>query len=698
MRWLLVALALLLPGAAAAQGIATLVADRVTVSDGRLVADGNVEAFYDGTRLSAARITYDQATDRLTIEGPIFIDDGGGTLITADQASLDPRLQNGMLRGARLVLDRQLQLAAGQMNRVDGRLTQLHGVAATSCRVCSGRDPLWEIRARRVIHDEEARQIYFENAQFRLGGVPILWIPRMRLPDPTLDRATGLLIPSIRSTDQLGVGIRLPYFIKLGDHRDLTLTPYLSGSTRTLEARYRQAYLRGEIEVAAALTDDDILPDDTRGYLFAEGRFDLGRDYRLAFDIETVTDRAYLLDYGYSDKDRLDSELSISRYRADQSLRAALTHYNSLRDDEQNSTQPTILAELRYDRRLRPAAGGLLTLSALAEGHYRYSDTDVDGRDVAHIGLAAEWRRTWITAPGLVAEGTARLAVDHYGVAQDSGYSGDLTRAAPAAALTLRYPLERSTPGGARHLIEPVLQIAWSDVYGDTPPNEDSTRIEFDEGNLFALSRFPGEDAVETGLRANLGVTWTRTGPGGWHSTLTVGRVIFAEAQQDVTDTSGLSTTVSDWLVSGQLTMPGGFALTGRTLLDDGLDVAKAEARLDWRGGPLDLGATYIWLQSDPDEDRPTAVSEWTLDAAYRIDSAWTLSADARYDVVEDRPVQAGLGVGWENECVTVDVSVSRRFTSSTSLEPTTDFGLSVGIKGFSTGRSGQGPARACTN
>lgn len=698
MRWLLVALALLLPGVAAAQGIATLVADRITVADGRLVADGNVEAFYDGTRLSAARITYDQASDRLIIDGPIFIDDGGGTLITADQASLDPRLENGMLRGARLVLEQQLQLAAGQMNRVDGRLTQLHGVAATSCRVCSGRAPLWEIRARRVIHDEEARQIYFENAQFRLGGVPILWIPRMRLPDPTLDRATGLLIPSVRSTDQLGVGIKLPYFIKIGDHRDLTLTPYLSASTRTLEARYRQAYLRGEIEVAAALTRDDILPDDTRGYLFADGRFDLGQGYRLAFDIETVTDRAYLLDYGYSDKDRLDSELGVSRYRADQSLRAALTHYNSLREDEQNSTQPTILAELRYDRRLRPAAGGLLELSALAEGHYRYSDTDVDGRDIAHLGLAAEWSRTWITAQGLVAEGTARLAVDHYGVAQDSGYSGDLTRVVPAAAITLRYPLERSTPGGARHLIEPALQIAWSDVHGGTPPNEDSTRIELDEGNLIALSRFPGEDAVETGLRANLGVSWTRTGPGGWHSTLTAGRVIHAEAQEGVTDTSGLSTTVSDWLLSGQLTMPGGFALTGRTLLDDGLDVAKAEARLDWRGGPLDLGATYIWLQSDPDEDRPTAVSEWTLDAAYRIDRAWTLSADARYDVVEDRPVQAGLGVGWENECVTVDVSVSRRFTSSTSLEPTTDFGLAVGIKGFSTGRSGQGPARACTN
>ena len=55
----------------------------------------------------------------------------------------------------------------------------------------------------------------------------------------------------------------------------------------------------------------------------------------------------------------------------------------------------------------------------------------------------------------------------------------------------------------------------------------------------------------------------------------------------------------------------------------------------------------------------------------------------------------AGLGLAYQNECITVDVSLSRRFTSSTSVEPTTDFSLSVGLLGFGNGTQA-GPARVC--
>ena len=70
-----------------------------------MVAEGNVEVFFDGTRMSARRITFDQATDSLTIEGPIFIVASDGTILTATEASLDPQLRNGILHGARLVLN-----------------------------------------------------------------------------------------------------------------------------------------------------------------------------------------------------------------------------------------------------------------------------------------------------------------------------------------------------------------------------------------------------------------------------------------------------------------------------------------------------------------------------------------------------------------------------------------------------------------
>ena len=116
MRRALLLLALLLaPLGARAQAVASLVADNVTVEGRTLSATGNVEVFHDGTRLSAAAITYDRSSERLTIDGPIYIVSPRGDITTATRAELDPQLENGILRGARLVLDRQLQLAANRL-------------------------------------------------------------------------------------------------------------------------------------------------------------------------------------------------------------------------------------------------------------------------------------------------------------------------------------------------------------------------------------------------------------------------------------------------------------------------------------------------------------------------------------------------------------------------------------------------------
>ena len=102
---------------------ALLVADDVRLTaDDKLIATGNVEAMYQGRRLTASAITYDRSTDQLSITGPLTLtDEVENTVVLADSADLDRDLTNGLLRGARIVMADQLQLAANEMNRVNGR-------------------------------------------------------------------------------------------------------------------------------------------------------------------------------------------------------------------------------------------------------------------------------------------------------------------------------------------------------------------------------------------------------------------------------------------------------------------------------------------------------------------------------------------------------------------------------------------------
>lgn len=703
MRLLIALLLWFVPLAAAAQTTpppATLIADRVSVQgEDQLLAEGHVEVLYDGNRLKAPRITYDRATDQLHIDGPLTLITDADTILLADSADLDPQLTNGILRSARVVMRQQLQLAAAQMDRIEGRYSVLHKTVASSCRVCSGSAvPLWQIRAERIIHDEERQQLYFDHARFEIMGAPVLYLPRLRLPDPTLKRATGFLVPELKFSDALGTGLKVPYFVVLGEHADVTLTPYIStGRTRTLELRYRQAFRHGEIELNGALSRDTLVKDETRRYLFGSGRFDLPRDFELTFNIETVSDPAYLLDYGYSDADRLHSDIRIARTRRDEHVEAALNYFHSLRASESNRTLPSTVAEMSYQRRFVPGTlGGIGKLTFEAYGHQRRSDSNIIGRDVSRASARADWRRDWVTQNGLVIAALGELNADYYGISDDGTYPDPITRTAPFAAVELRWPLVKGGARGVTHVLEPVLQLVWSDDDNDTVPNEDSVSVEFDEANLFSLNRFPGADVYEDGLRANLGLTWTRHAPEGWSLAVAAGRILRTEKPSQFSGGSGLNDINSDWLTAIRLSTGDNLSLTNRAVFDDTFAFTRNELRLAWDDDRLDLASSYVWQEANLVENRAIDSSELVMDADYRFRSNWTGKLNWRYDFVADRAAKAGIGLEYRNECVTMDLSLSRRFTSSTSVRPTTNFGLQVSLNGFGTGADGSSYQRTC--
>ncbi len=704
---LLLGLALTLP--ALAQDQATLISDSMEITgDTRLVADGNVEVFFGGRRLKASRIVYDQATDRLEIVGPIVLtEESGNIVILASQADVAADLSEGILTSARLVLDRQLQLAANKISRVAGRTNELQTVTASSCKVCEGNPtPLWEIRARKVVHDEVERQLYFTNAQLRVAGVPVFYIPRLRMPDPTLDRATGFLTPSLRSTSSLGTGIKAPYFIVLGKSSDLTLTPYLTArNSRTLGLRYRQAYATGWIELNGAVTSDELLPDKTRGYLFADGAFALPMDFGLTIKGQTVTDPAYLLDYGIADLDRLDSRVEISRTRRNEYISGRVISFQTLRDGEDNNTIPSLLADLTYHRRFSPGlVGGEGGLRLQTHNHYRSStdpfdgpDSDdiADGRDMGRISARLDWRRSFLLPMGVQGTVLGEASADAYNVAQDAIYEQQTTRTHGSAGVEFRWPWVKAGKGGATHVIEPVAQVIWSAAGEETLPNEDSVLVEFDEGNLFSLDRFPGSDAVERGQRANLGIAWTRHDPAGWKMGVTLGRVYREEDLGQFGPGSGLGGTQSDWMAAVNFDLATGFTITARAVVDDEMDLTKGEARLALNGAKTSVAASMIWAVADPTENRNDPTEEVTFDARRQLGPNWTGKVSGRYDFFANVGTVAGLGAVYRNECVLVDVSLSRRFTSSTTVSPTTDFSVSFDLVGFGSGVKG-GPARTC--
>ncbi len=698
-----IALGAFMPQKLAAQTsqFVTLVADRLFL-DGpnRLIAEGNVEALFGMTRLQATRVVYDRSTDLLRIDGPIVLSEGQEIIILADEAEMSPSLRRGLIRSARVVIDQQLQIAAHSVERLDERFTEMNAVVASSCEICADRPtPLWEIRAQRVVHDDEAQQIYFENAQFRLFGLPVAYVPRLRVPDPRLQRATGWLSPGLSFDTGHGIGLRAPYFIVLGPDRDLTLTPYVaSKGTRALELRYRQAFTSGMLEFGGLVARDMIRPGGTRGVVYFEGDFALGRGYQLRFNLIHPSDRQVLENYNRG-VSRLTSDITLERIRRDERLRVQLLHFRSLRLADRNASLPNRVGQALLERRMDvPGLGGVADFRLEAHLHQRRRAVGAPGlpaptpdrafgprpREMSRLSLDLGWRRDAVLPMGVLGAVGVNLGMDHFRLSDTGGsFARSATRMAPQAIAELRWPLVRNSGNGVSHVIEPVAQVIWGRDRLLDLPYEESRMPELDGGNLFALNRFPSREMREGGLRANLGVSWTRHAPEGWSSTLTIGRIWRKRDLGQFSRATPLSGARSDWLLGMSLGTEAGLQLSNRALFSSDLRLQRTALELDWVAEDYTISTSYMRIIGNPFEARARTASEWSFEATRDLDEFWTARVGWRYDIAQRRAARALVGLEYENECLRMEMGIERQFASISSPRAQTSLGLNIDILGL---------------
>ena len=312
----------------------TLTADSVSFNSqsGLLSAEGHVVVIYKQNKLEADSLTYNQFTGEITATGPLRITDGTGAVFTATMATLSPDLSAGIIRGAQLLLNNQFQIAAAEIRRSSNRFNTLYRTVGSACTVDINRPvPLWQVRSERIIHDTEKQRLYFEDARFEVLGLPIAFLPRLRMPDPSVQRATGLLAPLIISSEIYGYGIKLPYFLTFGDHADATITPFITtGGAFLLEGEYRRQFSNGGIEIHGAFSLTNSENDVGDGFIESDVIYGLNNGAELYVDLAVASSDSYMRRYGYSDADRLVSSAGIRRYQNESMFEAGAVFFQSV--------------------------------------------------------------------------------------------------------------------------------------------------------------------------------------------------------------------------------------------------------------------------------------------------------------------------------------------------------------------------------
>lgn len=672
-----------------------LIADRIEYDSntGVVTASGDVQVFHQGQTLTADEIVYDSRADRVSASGEIVLRTDRGETVFADAAALDADLRNGIVEGARSVIEGDGKIAAVEARRIDGRYNVLEKAVFSPCEVCAEKPvPLWRIRAERILHDQEAGEIHYEDAQLDLFGVPIAYLPYFRHPSPEVERATGFLPPEITRDRGYGLAIKAPFYFVIDENSDFTITPFLmSADGAVVELEYRRRFENGrmDLQVITGVTDydDDGFGARARVGAFGEGRFLVDEGLHAGFDLAVAADDPFLRRYDYTERDRLTSEAFLRYYDGANYATGSVFFLQSLRDNDPQDAIPLGLPEVSFRRVMAtPGIGGELGFGFDAIGLVRD-----DGRDVGRASLSADWSRREILPSGLVLRGFAEAQADFYAIGDDPAFGDDAARFSPRIGAEARMPFIKTAENGGTHLVEPIVQLVYApEVTQGDIPNEDSQIVEFDEMNLFEPDRFAGFDRRETGAWVTLGAKYEYFDLEGFTFRAAGGRVLRIEDDRVFSAASGLNSD-SDWVAAASVGYDDWLEFGGRLRFDDDFEIGRAEVGGRVIYDPVTVYGYYLYRQRDATQASPVDRSEVNFGGSIALDRNWTIGGEFTRDLIRDRFVTVGGVLTYEDECAGFDVYVQEREVQSDDAPTGTTVGFRVRL--FGAGSSNRSKA-----
>jgi LPS-assembly protein len=667
-----------------------------------VIAIGNVEIMQNQRVIVADELIYDRGNNTVTATGEVSLLEPNGNVYFANEVELKDDLKAGVIHNFSVRLANNSKLNAEVAKKINEDVTILEEADFTTCDVCNNIKervaPFWQIKADRVKMDESEEKISYKNAQFELGGVPVLYTPYFAHAAPGAKRKSGFLRPSYSSMSTLGQTVKVPYYLSIKPNMDATFEPFFTSNEGPVAAgEFRHLTDKGYYELAGSITNPDRRDEfglkasgkAIRGHIEGHGDFSLDDNWAWGFSGKRSTDDTYLQRYKFGNEDLLTSKAYLRKIEGKNYIGAEAITFQGLNADDDPDTTPLIFPLISTHHEQK--AGVLNSKFTLDNNLLLLARSEnIQSRRLSSTG---SWVIPYITEGGHSFEFITSLRADAYHVdnvpSENNAANlqdGAAGRVIPEAQINWSYPLVKYYEQGQLFL-EPVVNGIVSPNGGnpDKIPNEDSQEVELSDVNLFSNNHFTGIDRVEGGPRTNYGLRGGFTGINGESLNFLLGQSYRVKEDSQFTSESGLEDNFSDYV--GRIAVNDGNALSFSYRFrmdyeDFLLHRNELEAGLDF--SPLRLSGSYILLDEDipsrPNLDR----EEVAATAVYNINKEWTLNAHGRRDLSDDGGlISAGTGLAYENECFTFNTQLTREFIRDRDIEPNTSILFQFSFKGL---------------
>ena len=661
---------------------------------GEAVATGNVVIKQNGSVIQTEKIVYDKTQNIVHIPNDAFLTLADGTKAKTDQVHLFPQDKELITGTAEVDLVDGTHLETEKIIRRDlGETTLFKNASYTPCEICEGKAPLWRISASTIEEDEPAKTLRFWNSFFKIKDVPVIWFPYFQIPDPTVKRKTGFLLPSFGSNSEMKSHILLPFFVNLADNQNLTITPHISFTHDPLGTlKYQGLFTQGTVNIDGSLTRDE---DGTnQGHVKAGFVYEPNESWRFSGQYYRTTSDTYFRRYkieGITDTDSfLTSHLGGEYYGTRLQGRAEILGFQSLYEEVSPNSIPIVLPLAHVDYVTEPLAeNGLYSFSSLDMALINNRDHFKSNRLSVTEGIRLPYISSWgitATMEGSIRADAYAIDTGTYDIANRAQNNSFVTgRVFPQAVLTLGYPLAR-TGEWVTQIVEPIAQVIVAPNGGNASkiPNVDSTVFDFSDTNLFSTNRFAGYDRVESGTRINYGLQWSVYGQKNYSLQALFGQTYILRDKNELTDVMGYRHHVSNYVGRIRLTYEW-VNLTYRFRLDQrNWKAHKNELSLEVGGAPLRLGVNYLFQEAyQLGQERFAEKKEVTFYGRTQLNKNFSAEARYRYNLMhsERGTLESEALLRYDNECATFEVGLSKSFTEDRNYRGNTSVNFRLYLK-----------------
>ena len=533
--------------------------------------------------------------------------------------------------------------------------------------------PPWSIQSTKMLHDNEKKTIYYDNALLKIYDIPIFYFPKLSHPDPSVDRRSGFLLPTYSDTKNLGSGVSIPYFFAINQDKNFTLTNKLYASNNPLfEGAYHQVFKNSYLMADFGYTkgfkkNNNKQKTGDRSHFFSKfmKEFENNNNSKssISLSLQDTSNDKYLKNYKILsklvdyEKDVLENTFNFTHESEDLFLGFDVAAYENLKETYEDKYE-YILPELTIDKNLFSNNNfGNLDLQTNLKAH-NY-DTN---KNTNFLVNDFNWSfKDFNFKSGLSGKILANIKNINYETKNVDIYKEDTSHELYGAFGYLSQFNLQKIQSDSKHKLKPKILFRYS-------PNK-NMRKEIDGSTLtpidaFNINRLNSMNNFETGLSAAVGLDY-EVSKSTQKFDFSIAQVINEKENKKMPSESSLDEKLSDLVFSSNFTVNDKFVIEYNGAIDQNYnDMNYNDIGTQINLNPVKLNFSYL------EENKHIGDQKYFKSKfSYEKDNG-QFSYESKRNLITNSSEFYNLSYEYINDCLRAGLVYRREFYRDSEIEP----------------------------